>query len=488
MNKFLKSTSIAVLLIGASSPSFAQQIQGLNSISGLICAGCTITNPTITGGTIDNTPIGQTTQANGAFSFLGSGDQTSPTGQTILNSLLSTNTAAGSVIGLRKSAATANPASIVFLKSRGTAASPSVVTSGDDTAAMTATSFDGTNYITSSQIRMSTEGTISTGIVPGNIKFFTTNSSGSSTEAARFDSSQRTLLGYTFDQGGGQKLQVNGGALISGNLTLGASATFGPTSGSLTVTSNGTFVFGGASTSLEHYFTATGAGTDVGTWDHRVDSTGFAIRALNDAKSSNTLAYLITRGTTYNVAKHDWYTSTTAGTAVQGMELGTGGLTIGDGTYRSFVAASPSGAAWVNYLSVNGNTTGNSIGLNAVGSDTNVGMNFTTKGTSPFAFITGGGSRTQFAILDNASGADYVTVTSGASAGVINTNAGNLNIGSTGGTTTLSDATVALTNAFAVNGAVATSLGSVGPTGSHTTVQQWLKITLNGTVGYIPVF
>ena len=39
------------------------------------------------------------------------------------------------------------------------------------------------------------------------------------------------------------------------------------------------------------------------------------------------------------------------------------------------------------------------------------------------------------------------------------------------------------------NGSVATTLGSVGPTGSHTTVQKWLTVLDNtGTTGYIPVF
>jgi hypothetical protein len=42
---------------------------------------------------------------------------------------------------------------------------------------------------------------------------------------------------------------------------------------------------------------------------------------------------------------------------------------------------------------------------------------------------------------------------------------------------------------FVVNSDVATSLGSIGPAGSHTTVQRWL-VVINpaGTVGYIPVF
>lgn len=50
---------------------------------------------------------------------------------------------------------------------------------------------------------------------------------------------------------------------------------------------------------------------------------------------------------------------------------------------------------------------------------------------------------------------------------------------------------VKFTNAanFSANGSVATSLGSVGPTGSHTTVQKWLTVVDNtGATLYIPAF
>lgn len=47
----------------------------------------------------------------------------------------------------------------------------------------------------------------------------------------------------------------------------------------------------------------------------------------------------------------------------------------------------------------------------------------------------------------------------------------------------------AAAGSFSANGAIATVLGSLGPTGSHTTVQKWLTIVDNGgTTGYVPVF
>lgn len=54
---------------------------------------------------------------------------------------------------------------------------------------------------------------------------------------------------------------------------------------------------------------------------------------------------------------------------------------------------------------------------------------------------------------------------------------------------TLPSGTIKLSNAFATNGSVATVLTSLGPTGSHTTVQEWLTFTDgNGVVRYIPAF
>lgn len=55
----------------------------------------------------------------------------------------------------------------------------------------------------------------------------------------------------------------------------------------------------------------------------------------------------------------------------------------------------------------------------------------------------------------------------------------------------LNGGNIKYTNAanFSANGAVATSLGSIGPTGSHTTVQKWLTIVDNtGATLYVPAF
>lgn len=47
----------------------------------------------------------------------------------------------------------------------------------------------------------------------------------------------------------------------------------------------------------------------------------------------------------------------------------------------------------------------------------------------------------------------------------------------------------AQTVAFTANGSVATTVTSLGPTGSHTTIQEWATITdAAGTTRYIPLY
>jgi hypothetical protein len=94
-------------------------------------------------------------------------------------------------------------------------------------------------------------------------------------------------------------------------------------------------------------------------------------------------------------------------------------------------AATASDAATVNFLKAFGHAAGVSPAMQAVGSDTNIDLTLLSKGTGTIQF----GSAAM----------------------------------------------------YAANGAVATSLGSVGPTGSRTTVQKWFAIKDNsGSLFYIP--
>jgi hypothetical protein len=74
-------------------------------------------------------------------------------------------------------------------------------------------------------------------------------------------------------------------------------------------------------------------------------------------------------------------------------------------------------ASAVNYLNVYGGATGNSTLIDTSGSDTNVSMQFRTKGTGDFFYYTGDYTRPQFRIAHTASAVNYLQVTGAATGG-----------------------------------------------------------------------
>lgn len=163
-------------------------------------------------------------------------------------------------------------------------------------------------------------------------------------------------------------------------------------------------------------------------------------------------------------------------------------------------------ASGVNYPTVQGSATGQIVYFGAAGSDTNVALGIRSQGTGTIYFYTGGGL--QFAIGNTASAANYMSITGAASGGspsISSQGNGGLVFYTTAAkdiefyTSNTSKFIMSLQDtgivkfansaSFAANASVATVLGSVGPTGASTTVQQWLKINNDsGTARYIPCF
>jgi hypothetical protein len=80
------------------------------------------------------------------------------------------------------------------------------------------------------------------------------------------------------------------------------------------------------------------------------------------------------------------------------------------GTATQFVVAHTASA--VNYLQVTGASTGNGVVFSAQGSDTNITTYYATKGTGFHSFVTGG--NTQFLVLNTASAVNNIYVTGAA--------------------------------------------------------------------------
>ena len=114
---------------------------------------------------------------------------------------------------------------------RGPAGTNTAVQAGDGLGSIFASGADGTNIVNGAAITFRAEGTISTGIVPATIVFYTYNSSGVLTEAAQFNSSQictfsgpstAPALKVTPVASQARWIEVTG-ATSSGNPTVGVS-------------------------------------------------------------------------------------------------------------------------------------------------------------------------------------------------------------------------------------------------------------------------
>jgi hypothetical protein len=98
---------------------------------------------------------------------------------------------------------------------------------------------------------------------------------------------------------------------------------------------------------------------------------------------------------------------------VQVQSNSTGGILFGTNSGVAQLAVSHTASA-VNYVQVTGNATGNAPTISVQGSDTNINFNLSSKGTGAAQVITGGGR--QLAVLNTNSAVNYTTAT-GSSAG-----------------------------------------------------------------------
>lgn len=165
----------------------------------------TVTNLTGTASININGTVGATTPSTGAFTTLSTtgivniGTTTAATNLTTqLGLLISTDTASGYSLGIRKCNTGTNNPQFYLMKSRGTAASPSAVTNGDGLGLIQWAGYDGTNYLVGAQIGAVVNGTPGTNDLPTDLTFATTADGASAvTERMRIASDGKTLIGTT---------------------------------------------------------------------------------------------------------------------------------------------------------------------------------------------------------------------------------------------------------------------------------------------------
>ena len=103
-------------------------------------------------------------------------------------------------------------------------------------------------------------------------------------------------------------------------------------------------------------------------------------------------------------------TDTNIGLVLSGK--GTGVVALGGTTAANSGLQVKPTVSGVNYIQINGNTAGNGVNLQAEGSDADVALSIRAKGTFNIPFFTGGG--TQFLISHTGSAVNYVRATGAA--------------------------------------------------------------------------
>lgn len=151
-------------------------------------------------------------------------------------------------------------------------------------------------------------------------------------------------------------------------------------------------------------------------------------------------------------------------------------------------------ASAVNYLSFSGSATGVPLAILAAGTDTNISWQLSSKGNSPITFYSNSNTNPLLQLIHAATAVNYGTVTAAATGGGVTFGAAGSDtnvdlILAPQGTSPTASLVRFNGGSTVANGSVAKSFTAVGPTGSATTVQEWLAIkNSSGTVRYIPCF
>ncbi len=236
------------------------------------------------------------------------------------------------------------------------------------------------------------------------------------------------------------------------------------------------------------------------------NTAGFQIAATNGAANLNTIRFTASAasGGTLSLAHSRAVTIGALATLSAGDQLGVLNFAGDDGTTYNTIGAQMRGVAIAGGTISTGVIPGQIVlaAMNAAGSltdlakvDATAGLTALTQVTTPkvssnaasaLDLATSGG--TQFEIAHTASSVNFLQATGSA------TGAGTATLAASGTDTNIDIALTAKGSgavrlATVANGAVATALSSVGPTGAHSTVQEWFAVkNASGVVRYIPAF
>lgn len=331
-------------------------------------------------------------------------------------------TAGSSGASLSRWSADANGPNIVYSKSRGASiGTQSAVASGDIVGNFSYLASDGTVFRQAAGFRVEVDGTPS-GDMPGRFVFLTTSvGSLSSTEKARITNSGALLINTTTDDGS-SKLQVNGQAIFGG--LNGAESLRVPVVASAV---NRLEAYG-ATTTNPPSIRAAGSDTNISMFVHS-KGTGVAgfvsngVTAFQSIAATSAVNYVQANATATGVGVIVSAQGSDTNIALNLNAKGTGTVfqKTNAGSQISF-AVSPSGTSDVNYVQATSSATGVATSLAASGTDSNIDLSVSGKGTGYLAIASQERSTSKAVVSTNSltaatltSQRTYFTGTAGAS-------------------------------------------------------------------------
>jgi len=244
----------------------------------------------------------------------------------------STSSSASPAI-IRNSNDTASGA-LLLGKSRSTGVGGvTAVTSGDRTGVVAFSGTDGTGLFINARTQGEVDGTVSTGIVPGRLTFYTTNTSGSEVERMRIDSSGNVLIGAS----------ISNGKLTIKNPSVSGAQTILRIQGASTTTDLGGLSFNQSTDEFKLEavtsagFLTFGTGTG-GSERMRIDSSGNVLIGVTSANANGGILQL-SKGITFPATQ----VAATDANTLDDYEEGTftptivGTVVAGTGTYTTQV-------------------------------------------------------------------------------------------------------------------------------------------------------
>jgi len=271
-----------------------------------------------------------------------------------------------------------------YRSASGVVGTQGAVVSGADLGAINFFGDDGTAFISAAQILAEVDGTPGTNDMPGRLLFSTTADGASSpTERMRINNSGQVLIGNTTTDAS-VKLLISSAT---------GSATPTPTEFRIQTT-----------TSASDYSTTLPWGR-IGFYSSDASEGGAKTQIAIDAVASSA------NGGVSNL-RISTATGVT-GTLAERLRIGESLISLGAAPGAESLRVTPVASA-VNYWNLFGNTTTGGVRFLAEGSDTDVNAVIGTKGAGIILFRTGGGLTDQFRIGHTASAVNYLQVTGGA--------------------------------------------------------------------------